>query len=671
MLNLTQIKKLRKRKWLTLFSSNDIEKIFQDVGPSEGLLFSSHFSLAWFVKQIFCNSIGKPLELAPFQMVLLDMLWHKKFPIVLGTRGMGKTFMLGLYAALRAILVPGSKVVICGAGFRQAKLVFQAIERLYNASPIFQEACKDRPKYGSDQAYLTVGLSTITAIPIGDGTKIRGQRASVLLADEFASIPEEIFEIVISPFTAVHLNPMERVATEAFIARLQALGADQSVIDLIERTQDFGNQIVISGTASYKHNHFYKRYKTYKAFIQSEGNPETLRKILEQRSIEVSGKKDNLTRDEISMMAKTWRQYAIFQLPYYGLPKGFLDAGTIRSDKATFPKSRFMMEYESQFPDDSDGFIKRSAIDNSTPRIPLNTPVNIELYGDPRATYVMGLDPAKDNDNFGCVVLKITSRGKELVYCSAWNRTDYSVSTQRIRDICKRFNIQYIAMDKGGGGSSVQEWLAKKTDDVKDHELIWPIKEQIEDLRLLSAPGKKILEMVNFSPGWIAEAAHGLEASIQQQNLLFPYEGSTDAIVSQYQRHFGEDSVTDTVKEKLERDLWGIDDYDSKKGNNEERYGVWQNISECINETCAIVRKVTAGGTEQFVLPDLADQSEGLDMRRRDRFTALMLANYAAKVYMGYGQKTANLPGVSAGSRRNSRGIMNRHLANRRGRVAF
>jgi hypothetical protein len=41
---------------------------------------------------------GKPLRLAPFQSVILDMLWNKTFPILLASRGAGKTFMLGVYA---------------------------------------------------------------------------------------------------------------------------------------------------------------------------------------------------------------------------------------------------------------------------------------------------------------------------------------------------------------------------------------------------------------------------------------------------------------------------------------------------------------------------------------------------------------------------------------------
>jgi hypothetical protein len=367
--------------------------------------------MAWFVEQVFKNQQGKPLKLQAFQMVMLDMLWNKKFPMVLATRGAGKTFMLAVYSLLRAILIPGSKIVICGAGFRQAKLVFKYIEQLYNASPVIQETCKHRPKYASDQAYLTVGLSTITAIPIGDGEKIRGLRATVLIADEFASIPEEIFDIVIKPFTAVHANPAERAMVTRFVKKLKALNADPSIIDRIENTQDFGNQVVVSGTASYKHNHFYRRYNTYRSFVSSSGDFKKLKIALEQQSLGTTGKSKAIPDDDVQRMSKMWKHYAVYQLPYQGLPEGFLDEDTIRSDRAIMPTYRFKMEYEAAFPDDSDGFIRRSWINDATPRDPDEDPVPIELYGDPRCSYVMGIDPARWNDNLGVVVLKLTPPG--------------------------------------------------------------------------------------------------------------------------------------------------------------------------------------------------------------------------------------------------------------------
>lgn len=649
-----KIRKLRGRKWATDFTSEGIMEVFEEAGPVRALYHIADFNVAWFVEKVFNNQKGKPLELLPFQQVMLNMLWYKKFPMVLATRGAGKTFLLALYALLKAILVPGSKIIIVGAGFRQAKLVFKYIEQLYESSPLVKEAISHwgGPKYGSDAARLRVGLSEIQAIPMGDGGKIRGLRATTLIADEFASISEEIFEIVVKPFTAVHADPAERVKNQAFMRRLERLGADSSLIDTIQNSQGFGNQVIVSGTPSYRHNHFYKRYIVYKMFIQSRGDTKALKKTLEEKTLAITGRHQEASEEDLDHAQRTWQHYAIYQLPYTALPEGFLDSDLIHSDRAAFAAHRFAMEYLAQFPEDSDGFIKRSWIERATPRGPDDIPVVPELYGDPRATYVMGLDPARWNDNFGCVILKLTDRGKEFVYCSAWDKTEFGTSANLIREICRRFHISYICMDAGGGGESVREWLCKKQEDIDSSELIWVIPDQIakyEQKADLSSPGRKILEMVDFSPSWISKAANDVAAAIEQFNILFPRRGDENSAYDQYMRHFNKNKLSEYEKDKLQADLHGVDDWDADRMTSQygekiiPSFGAMQHIDECINETCAITRMVSPQGTEKFELPKLSEQPEGLDMRRRDRWSALMLANYAAKVYLGSGHRKRNL----------------------------
>jgi len=647
-----QIRRINKSVWKTTFKHEDIMRVFDECGPAQSIYHMANFNLAWFVQKVFCNQQGKSLKLLPFQQIMLQILWSKKFPMILATRGAGKSFILALYALLRAILIPGSKIVICGAGFRQAKLVFKYIENLYEASPLIKEALEQwgGPKYGSDMATLRVGLSVIQAIPIGDGEKIRGIRATCLIADEFASIPEEIFDIVIAPFTAVHVNPEERAASAAFVNRLKALGAPDNLIDAIRSTQGFGNQIVVSGTPSYKHNHLYRRYCVYKMFIQSRGDAKNLKKALEEKHLATTGRTQEISDEDLKNAEKTWRHYAIYQLPYTAMPENFLDEDNIRSDRAAFPPHRFKMEYLAQFPDDTDGFIKRSWIERATPRGPEDIPVHIELYGDPRAVYVMGIDPARFNDNLGIIVLKISSRGKELVYCNAWEKTEFGVSAQKIREIVKRFNVSYIAMDTGGGGESIREWLCKKIDGVTPEDFIWVVPDQMEkftgDKTGMGAPGKKILEMVDFTPSWISQAAHGVASDVEQCNILFPHRVDDDKIYDQYMRHFGLNEISEKEKDLLQQDIWGLDEWDADRVTRlyGEKFvphlGIMQHINECINETCAIMRSVSAKGTESFELPKLSEQPEGLDMRRRDRWSALMLANYASKVYMGTGHRS-------------------------------
>lgn len=649
------------------YRANDkasIMLMFEEQGPINSILLASRLSLSWFIEKVFKNQRGKPLRLLPFQSVVMEMLWTKKLPMLIGTRGMGKSFLLALYSILRCILVPGTKVVIAGAGYRQAKEVFKYIDMLYKASPLIQECAKDRPKYGSDQATFEIGLSSIRAIPIGDPGKVRGIRATVLIADEFSSIPEETYEVVLAPFTATHADPAQRAEVIRFVERLKSLGADKIITDGVMNMLDFGNQIIISGTPSYQVNHFYKRYKIYKAYIESDGDPTKLRKALDTQD-----HKNVLDQKEIEAAMRMWKQYAIIQMPYTAIPAGFLDEDIIRSNKTTYSPTRFAMEYLAQFPADSEGFIKRSWIMDSTP-LEKNgeNPVPIELYGDPKAVYVLGLDPARHNDNFAGVVIKITPRGREVVYCVSWNRTDFPESARRIRELCKRFPISYIAMDQGGGGDAVLDLLHHKQSGIDPQDYLWPIRDQIENPIDLAAPGRKIVELVNFT-SMTTEIAHDLAASVTNRQILFSYKCDEQSIKEQYIRHFQLNRrLTNEEKTALDCDLWGQDE--EIKSSGERTIGVLEELNEMVNETCAIIRDVTPNGVERFILPNFGDQPEGLDMRRRDRFSALMLANYAAKVYSSFGNRPQIKSGIGVNS--NAPRLFTRHKKSRgRGSVRY
>ena len=66
-------------------------------------------------------------------------------------------------------------------------------------------------------------------MPLGDGSKIRGQRANDIIADEFASIPREIFENVVAGFAAVSASPVENV---------RRMAAEKKAIELGKLTED-------------------------------------------------------------------------------------------------------------------------------------------------------------------------------------------------------------------------------------------------------------------------------------------------------------------------------------------------------------------------------------------------------------------------------------------------
>ena len=80
------------------------------------------------------------VDLAPIQRIVLRDMWFKSYTITIASRGFGKTFILGVNAALHALLYPGYRIGLIAPSFRQSKMIFAEIEKLYDRSFVFQEA---------------------------------------------------------------------------------------------------------------------------------------------------------------------------------------------------------------------------------------------------------------------------------------------------------------------------------------------------------------------------------------------------------------------------------------------------------------------------------------------------------------------------------------------------
>lgn len=528
---------------------------------------------------------GSPLKLAPFQSVVLRTMWDKTFPILLMSRGAGKSFLLAIYCLLRAMLVPGSKIVIVAASFRQAKLVFDYIYQIYNFSPLVQQ-CVSKLITPNDRCFMSFGngISTITALPLGNGEKIRGIRATDIITDEFASIPEEIFQVVVRGFAAVASNPIEaaeQIAIEDDMIR-------EGIMSESDRTKIKGNKIIYSGTASFQFNHYFKLWKIHKAIIESKFIGDA-RKVNEEFELE----------EDFSFEGHLdYRDYAIIQIPYTGLPRGFMDEKQISQAYATMPKALFQMEYECQFPTDSDGFFKRSIIDNATPDKNSNG-FGIEMIGDSRFEYVMGVDPARKTDNFAISILKIIpGKGTKNIYCWTFNNKNFIDCTRKIRELLSKFNIVRIAMDAGGGGYQVED-LMQNIELIKGEKPVW----RYDDPEHAKFEGLHILDIVNFTSTWIADANYGLTSDIEHKRLLFPH-----------------------------RSL-------AKSGEEEDI--IWDEIESQISEMCMIVVTATKTGNQHFDLPQIPTSEKATInvQQRKDRYSALLLSSYAARTYISEGQK--------------------------------
>lgn len=565
------------------------------------------------------------VKLLPFQVAILKELWRRKFPMLLATRGGSKTWLLSLYALLRAVFTQGSKIVVVGAAFRQSKLLFEYMETFWRNAPILRhmvgEGKHQGPKRDIDRCNFYIGESEITAIPLGDGTKIRGLRANYTIADEFASIPQEIFEVVIKGFSAVSASPADRVYDLAHIRVLKSLGMYHEAEDM-EDAAGFGNQTVISGTAYYSFNHLYDYWKRYKQIIESKGDKDKLEEIFKGSVPE----------------GFDHRQFSIFRVPVVKLPPGFMDMSQVHQAKATVHSAIYQMEYGACFPRDSDGFFKRSLIESCVTNSPIPTiksgavKFSATIRGNPNCKYIYGIDPASEQDNFAIVILEAWPDHRRIVYSWSINRQKlrerikqqgktndksfYTYCARKIRDLMKVFPTEHIGMDTQGGGIAIMEALHDK-DELQNNELpLWPYrvtgdddifwweeKEKPSD----GEPGSHILHMVQFALAeFTSKANHGLRKDLENKSILFPF---FDAV---------------TISEAINIDKLMGKDYDTLEDTVIE-------IEELKDELATIQHTQTSGGRDKWDTPEVKLPGNKRGRLRKDRCTALLIANMIAR----------------------------------------
>jgi hypothetical protein len=563
------------------------------------------------------------IELHPIQIAILEEFWIRPFPMFVASRGFGKSFLMALYCTLRCVFVPGTKVVVVGAAFRQSKIIFEYMETLWRNSPILRSIFSgnnDGPRRDVDRCTMRFGESWTIAVPMGDGSKIRGLRAHIIIADEFASISPDIYETVVSGFAAVSANPIQNVKEEAKKAAMLEVGLWNQELESVQIKK--GNQAIIAGTADYSFKHFASYWKRYKAIINSRGDKHQLEEIFKGE-----------VPDSFN-----WKDYSIIRVPYELIPKGFMDDKQVSRAKATIHTGIYNMEYAACFTEDSDGFFRRSLIEScvsseSKPIIINTNPIlfDVSAKGNPDLQYVYGIDPASEKDNFTIVVIELHKDHNRIVYGWSTNRNNfkdrqktglvneydfYSFCARKIRNLMKIFPCARIGMDAQGGGVAIEEALHDPGKLEDGENIIWPIIDNNKSKDTDDQQGLHILELVQFARAdWTSQANHGLRKDLEDKVLLFPrFDQVTLAL-----------ALDKENKDIMTTDLTNL--YDSESECVLE-------IEELKNELTTIVMTQTSTGPnarDRWDTPEIKLPNGKKGKLRKDRYSALVIANMLAR----------------------------------------
>lgn len=563
------------------------------------------------------------IELHPIQVVILQELWERAFPMYIASRGFGKSFLMALYCMLKCILVPGTKIVVVGAAFRQSKIIFEYMETFWRNSSIIRSIFNgnsDGPRRDVDRCTMRLGESWTIAVPMGDGSKIRGLRAHIIIADEFASISPDIYETVVAGFAAVSANPIENVKEQAKKKAMQDAGLWNDQLEALQMKK--GNQAIISGTADYSFKHFAQYWKRYKAIINSRGDKNKLEELFQGEVPE----------------SFNWKDYSIIRIPYEIIPKGFMDDKQVSRAKATIHTGIYNMEYAACFTEDSDGFFRRSLIESCV--VNENKPIIINdqtilfdatTRGSGDKQYVYGIDPASEKDNFSIVILELHPDHSRIVYTWTTNRSNfkdrqqtglvkeydfYGFCARKIRNLMKIFPCVRIGMDAQGGGVAIEEAL-HDPDKLQENEiLIWPVIDDKKSKDTDDQQGLHILELVQFARAdWTAQANHGLRKDLEDKVLLFPRFDQVSLALA------------------LDKEGKNIETADFENIYDSESDCILE-IEELKNELTTIVMTQTStgpNGRDRWDTPEVKLPNGKKGKLRKDRYSALVIANMIAR----------------------------------------
>jgi hypothetical protein len=410
------------------------------------------------------------VDLAPHQRIALNDMWNHKWNLLVWGRGCGKTFMLGVFCSLRAVLRPDEKVVIAGPGFRQAQLVFQEIETFADKSGVFAATIQGKPIHKANEHMVRFkNRSTIIAVPLGtDGAKIRGLRAHTLVVDETAQVLDEIINTVLLPFMATEKNP---------VAGYMGYERDDS-----------DTTLVYASSAWYRFNHYYDKYRTFLNEIYNNGNAE---------------------------------EYSVTCFNYEDTPEGFINPKVRDLAQKQSTKAQFNMEWRAIFESDTAGFYPASLIEGVG-----DIYTKVEMKGNPASQYVLGIDPASDVNTFGLVVMKMGDK-MEIVHVNSFKNLSIPEMCTKITDYMQSFNVVRVTMDKGGGGRAIADvfqegrpvWLTNS--DKMTFEKLLVIDED-DGTPVTYEEGRRVIQLVKGSSQSVTELNFRTKAAMESGDLSWP-----------------------------------------------------------------------------------------------------------------------------------------------------
>lgn len=388
------------------------------------------------------------LNLHLFQKILIVMMNWSTTTAFIGSRGIGKSFLSAVFCVIRCILYPGTKICIASGTRGQSINVLEKIilELKPNSPELAAEIDEKETKINGTNAQIVFKNSSyIKVVTASDSA--RGNRANLLLLDEFRMIAKDVIDTILRKFL-----------TQKRMPRYEELSKK-------ERKAEYAKE---KNKTMYLSSAYFVDHWSYLKCT------DTCRFMLDDSK----------------------RQF-VCGLPYQlSITEGLLDADTVADEMAEtdFNEIKFQMEYEALWYGSTDGsFFDYNSISKNRrikyPMLPnaLAAKVNnsqlvkipIKQNGEIRILSAdIALMSSRKNNNDATAIfinqLMPTKAGRytsNIVYADACEglRTDDQALV--IRKLFDEFACDYLVLDTNGLGLGVYDCLARDIIDPETGEI--------------------------------------------------------------------------------------------------------------------------------------------------------------------------------------------------------
>lgn len=147
------------------------------------------------------------VKLHIFQQIILYKMNKSDQTCIIATRGIGKSWLLGLYACIISVLRPGSSILVAAKRKKQAKLLITSkiMGDLYLKSEALRREIKSLQNNNNECVVEFWNGSRIEAVVSNDDA--RGYRSNCLIIDEYRMVDQNTVDTVLLPFLNTPRQP--------------------------------------------------------------------------------------------------------------------------------------------------------------------------------------------------------------------------------------------------------------------------------------------------------------------------------------------------------------------------------------------------------------------------------------------------------------------------------